>query len=395
MNQIKQIQKQLKEENKDAWIIVDYEGKHPVIKTLFAGKMLTRKLFLTIPKKGKPYLICHKIDTVFLSDSETKKNFDLYVYQTWSEMISFERKLFGSYEAVLMDVSESGLLPKVSLADFGSVSFIKDMGIKITSSQDLLQIFSARFDQSGHESQKRACEESLRIKDLAFLKIKEDILNRGYSDEYEIQQFICEEYHKAGMVYDYACIVAVNHNASDPHYGPTEKEHSLIRKGDVVLIDMWAKFQGEKDVYSDITWMGYVGEEVPEEIEDRFEVLRDAIDQAVLFLRTNLTKRKVMGFEVDDVTRTYIEEKGYGKYFIHRTGHNIADGESPHGPGVNIDNYESHDTRTIIPYISFSLEPGIYAPDFGMRSETDIFITEKYEVEEIGGRQRKVIPILK
>lgn len=396
MNKIEIVQNYLQAENKDAWIIVDYEMKNQTLVSFLGNKMLTRKIFLVIPKTGKPYLITHNIDTVFLNaDSFITSNFDLKVYFTWQEMIQIEKESFKEYKNVLMDVSEYGLLPRVSLADYGSVSFIKELGINISSSADILQEFSACFSKESYLQQEEACKKALMIKDEAFKKIKEDILEKGYSDEYDIQQFICQRFHEEGMVYDDEAIVAINTNASNPHYTPNKDMHSLIHEGDVVLIDMWAKNDNDKAVYADITWMGYVGEIVPEVVKERFNILRRAVDTAFKFLQDNLKKRRVEGYEVDDVTREVVKQAGYLKYFTHRTGHNISIDVSPHGPGVNIDNYESHDTRRITKNLSFSLEPGIYALDFGMRVETDVYIDEEYNPIMVGGRQEEVIAILK
>lgn len=396
MNKIEIVQNYLQAENKDAWIIVDYEMKNQTLVSFLGNKMLTRKIFLVIPKTGKPYLITHNIDIVFLNaDSFITSNFDLKVYFTWQEMIQIEKESFKEYKSVLMDVSEYGLLPRVSLADYGSVSFIKELGINISSSADILQEFSACFSKESYLQQEEACKKALMIKDEAFKKIKEDILEKGYSDEYDIQQFICQRFHEEGMVYDDEAIVAINTNASNPHYTPNKDMHSLIHEGDVVLIDMWAKNDNDKAVYADITWMGYVGEIVPEVVKERFNILRRAVDTAFKFLQDNLKKRRVEGYEVDDVTREVVKQEGYLKYFTHRTGHNISIDVSPHGPGVNIDNYESHDTRRITKNLSFSLEPGIYALDFGMRVETDVYIDEEYNPIMVGGRQEEVIAILK
>lgn len=396
MNKIEIVQNYLQAENKDAWIIVDYEMKNQTLVSFLGNKMLTRKIFLVIPKTGKPYLITHNIDIVFLNaDSFITSNFDLKVYFTWQEMIQIEKESFKEYKNVLMDVSEYGLLPRVSLADYGSVSFIKELGINISSSADILQEFSACFSKESYLQQEEACKKALMIKDEAFKKIKEDILEKGYSDEYDIQQFICQRFHEEGMVYDDEAIVAINTNASNPHYTPNKDMHSLIHEGDVVLIDMWAKNDNDKAVYADITWMGYVGEIVPEVVKERFNILRRAVDTAFKFLQDNLKKRRVEGYEVDDVTREVVKQAGYLKYFTHRTGHNISIDVSPHGPGVNIDNYESHDTRRITKNLSFSLEPGIYALDFGMRVETDVYIDEEYNPIMVGGRQEGVIAILK
>lgn len=394
MDKFELIKKHLTNEDADAWIIVDYENRNPTLISFLGNKMLTRKIFLIFPRIGKPYIICHSIDTVFLNEKEITDNFDLKVYNDWHEMLALEESNFKGYKKVLMDISEKGLLPRISLADYGSVEYIHSLGIEISTSGNLLQQFNAVYSSRAYELQLVACEKTLKIKDEAFKLIKEKIIEKGEVSEYEIQKFICDRFHEEGMVYDDPAIVAIGKNASNPHYGPTEDKYSLIHKGDLVLIDMWAKMDDPEGVYADITWMGYVGEEVPAEMEERFQILKGAIDADIEFLKNELPKRKVCGYEVDDVSRSYIEKRGYGKYFTHRTGHSIAVDVSPHGPGVNIDDYESHDEREIPNGVTFSLEPGIYAPDFGMRSETNVYIENRQPVV-VAGRQDKIIPIMK
>ena len=394
MDKIEQIKEGLTKESADAWIIVDYENKNKTVADFLGDRMLTRKLFMVFPRISRPFIICHSIDTVFLKDEQTLNSFDLKVYHTWQEMLELERIEFRPFKKALMDISENGLLPRISLADYGSVNYIKELGIEIASSGNLLQRFSALYSQRAYELQVLANEKTLMIKDEAFKKIKELVLKNGETDEYAIQQFICRRFHEEGMVYDDPAIVAVGKNASNPHYGPTKQIHSPIRKDDIVLIDMWAKMNDPEGVYSDITWMGYVDETVPEVYQHRFDVLRRAIEAGFEFLKNELPKRSVAGFEVDDAARSVIELSGFGDYFIHRTGHNIATDVSPHGPGVNIDNYESHDTREVIDGVTFSLEPGIYAPDFGMRSETNVFIRNRQPIY-VAGHQESVFAILK
>ncbi len=394
MNKFELIKNQLNKNNVDAWVLVDYENRNKTVVSFLGNKMLTRKIIVVFPKDEKSYLITHTIDTVFLNDPEILKDFDLRVYKTWQEMLEIEKESFKNYKKVYMDISENGLLPRISLADYGSVEFIKSLGIQVLSSGDLLQQFNAVYSSRAHSLQLQACKLALQIKDEAFAKIKEEILLHGEVQEYAIQQFICDRFHEEGMVYDDPAIVAVGKNASNPHYGPDEKTSSPIKENDVVLIDMWAKMDDPEGVYADITWMGYVGKEVPEEIENRFQVLKKAIDLDIEFLEKNLPLRRVEGYEIDDIGRNYIESKGFGEYFTHRTGHSIAVDVSPHGPGVNIDNYESHDTREITDGVTFSLEPGIYAPDYGMRSETDIYIENRKPIP-VGGRQEHVIAIMK
>jgi Xaa-Pro dipeptidase len=391
---LKKIRDVLANAKAQAWVIVDYENRNPMTLAFLGNKMLTRKLFIVIPASGKPFLITHAIDTVFLDDPSITKDFDLKVYHTWQEMLALEKSLFASYRKVLMDISEKGLLPRVSLADYGSVDYVRSLGIEIGSSADILQSFAAAYSEHAHQLQLQADAITLKIKDEAFAKIKELILQNGETDEYTIQKFICDRFHEEGMVYDDAAIVAIGSNANNPHYGPTPEVHSPIKKGDLVLIDMWAKMNQPEGVYADITWMGYVGTTIPKIYADRFQIVKNARNAAIAFLERELPKRPVEGYEVDDAARAVIEQAGYGQYFIHRTGHNIAVDVSPHGPGANMDDYESHDTRTLIDHTSFSIEPGIYAPDFGVRSETNVFVDGKKPVV-VAGLQDSVIAILK
>ena len=394
MKKLEVIHEALAKEGADAWVIVDYENRNKTLVEFLGNRMLTRKIFLVFPKEKKPFIICHSIDTVFLRDEEITNLFDLKIYHTWQEMLDIEKKEFAGFKKVLMDISEFGLLPRISLADYGSVEFVKSLGIEVASSGNLLQRFSALYSDRAYELQLLANKKTLMIKDEAFAKIKELILKNGETSEYEIQKFICDRFHEEGMVYDDPAIVAIGKNASDPHYGPSKEVSSPIKKGDLVLIDMWAKMDDPEGVYADITWMGYVGEEVPEVYAKRFEILKKAIEADFEFLKNELPKRAVAGYEVDQISRDYIKDAGFAEYFVHRTGHNIAVDVSPHGPGVNIDNYESHDTREIIDGVTFSLEPGIYAPDFGMRSETNVYIKNRQPIY-VAGHQEEIIAILK
>ena len=390
---IAEIQQSIKEMSADAWVIVDYENRNPTVVSLLGKMMLTRKVFLVIPVSGRPFIIAHSIDTVFLKTDSVTRDFDICQYNTWQEMLEIEKEKLAPFETVLIDISEKGLLPRISLADYGSVEFVKSLGKKIKSSGDIQQLLNAKLSFRAYELQKLACRKTLKIKDEAFIKIRDDVLMNGEADEYDIQQYICRRFRDEGMVYDEAPIVAIGPNASNPHYGPTKEEHSKIHMGDLVLIDMWAKMDDEEGVYADITWMGYVGTKIPKEYVDRFNIVKAARDGVIEFLKEELPKRKVLAYEADDVARRIITEAGYGKYFIHRVGHNIGVDVSPHGQGANLDNYESHDDREILNGTSFSDEPGIYAEDFGMRSETDLH-NDNGDLEVIAGLQDEIIPIL-
>lgn len=391
--EIKDIQNYIALEGAEAWVLVDYENRNKILVSLLGEKMLTRKIIMIIPTSGKPFLITHIIDTVYLSDAKTLENFDLRVYKTWQEMLELERKYIGCFKNVLMDISENGLLMRVSLADYGSVEYIKSLGVDVASSGDVQQKLSAVYSQRAYELQKKACELTLMIKDEAFREIKRRILEKGETDELAIQTFISDRFHEEGMVYDDPPLVAIGPNASNPHYTPTPQSFSKICEGDLVLIDMWAKMDDPEGVYADITWMGYVGEVIPDVYKDRFEIVKNARDNVVSFLKKEIPLRDVKAFEADDVARKTIADAGYGDYFVHRVGHNIAIDVSPHGPGANLDNYETHDERKLLEGTSFSDEPGIYAPDFGVRSETNLHIINK-EAVVVAGLQDEIIPIL-
>ncbi len=391
--EIATIQNLIKEEKADAWVMVDYENRNKNVVSLLGEKMLTRKLVLIIPSAGKPQLIVHVIDTVYLRDDAITSTFELRPYKTWQQMLEIEKEILSSYKTVLMDVSEFGLLPRVSLADHGSVEYVRSLGLTIKPSADVLQHLSAVLSDEELELQKKVCEITLKIKDEAFAEISRIIKEKGETDELEIQQFIARRFHEEGLVFDEAPLVAIGPNASDPHYTPTPEKHSKIKEGDLVLIDMWAKHDLPNGVYADITWMGYVGTTVPEVYKKRFDIVKRSRDAVIAFLKEQLPLRDVCAYEADDVARKVITDAGYGEFFLHRVGHNIAVDVSPHGPGANLDNYESHDTRKLLSGTSFSDEPGIYAPDFGVRSETDLH-HRNGELIVLAGLQDEIIPIL-
>lgn len=391
---IELLQSKIKEEGAEGYLLLDYESHNEVLTKLLGKAMLTRKVIAFIPSYGKPTIILHSIDAGVLKGRPIP--FEMAIYNTWEEMLSLEEKLLSPLKGkkVLMDYSASGLLMRVAKADAGSVEFVKSLGVEVESSGNLLQTLVAVLTKRQYEEELIACKKTLQIKDEAFAFIKSKIESEGETSEYEVQSFIAKRFAEEGMAYDEPPLVANGKNASNPHYSPTKDNHSKLLPGDLVLIDMWAKLDDEDGVYADITWMGYIGEEVPEEYKARFEVLKKARDGVIEFLNSELPKRKVMAFEADDVARRIIEAEGYGPYFTHRVGHNIAVDLSPHGPGANLDNYETHDDRLLLEGTSFSDEPGIYAPDFGMRSETNIHI-ENGKPVVVAGRQEEIIAILK
>lgn len=389
--QIQGIQRYLTQEGADAYILIDYENKNAPLVSLLGKAMLTRKIIAIIPKKGRLRLVVHSIDAALIKGSVEA---DFYIYKTWTEMLELQKSALGDCQTILMDYSPDGLLMRVASADAGSVEYVRSLGKTIKSSANLLQQITAVLTDEQYAEELKACAKTLRIKDEAFTYIKKQIQSAGEVSEYAVAQFIANRFTEEGMVFDEPPLVASGKNAANPHYCPTPSAHSILREGDLVLIDMWAKEKNENGVYADITWMGYIGKEVPKEFEQRFEIIKAARDGVISFLKNTIGTRPVYAYEADDVARKIIGESGYGDYFIHRVGHNIAVDISCHGPGANLDNYETHDDRLLLDGLSFSDEPGIYAPDFGMRTETNLHI-KGGKVAVVAGLQDSIIPILK
>ncbi len=375
-----------------AYLSLDYENKNPLLASFTSGLMLTRKVAFLF-KSPKPVVIAQTLDCPFLRKGYVGERFEVLEYRDWKEYLTLLRQSLVGTATVYMDVSENGLLPRVSLADYGSVAYVASLGKEIRSSGDLLNEMIGTLSPEGEASQKIAADLLLAIKDEAFAYISAALRSNRPVDEYEVQSFIARRFEEEGMVYDDPPIVAVNANASNPHYLPSMEKHSPIKKGDLILIDMWAKKKEPGSVYGDITWMAYAGNRLPPEMARPFRTLVRSIDAALAFLTSELPKREVAGYEVDRLVRKIVEEDGYLPYFTHRTGHSIKDDAGPHGPGVNIDDYESHDERKIVDGNSFSLEPGIYLPSFGMRSETDVLIKDRKPLV-VAGRQESIVLLL-
>ena len=360
---------------KDAWIIYDHGCTNNALVYFIGKKPLTRRAFMVIPLTGMPYIICHGIDVVYLSTTDITSRFSLITYRTWEELEKIIETRISKYNNVIMEISENGSLPKSSYCDYGTIEFIKKFVDTVDSSADLLTKFTSTLDTTALESHVSAMEKILKIKNQAFKHIEKTLKEKRKITEYDVQQYILKRFKREHLVTDSPPIVAVNANAGKPHYEPTKGKSRSIKKGDLILIDLWAREENiENSVFADITWMAYAGKEVPEKYKELFDILHESIDEGLNFLNAHLPVRKVCGYEIDEVVRSYISSKGYGDYFIHRTGHSITTDNTPHGNGVNIDNYETHDTRHIIPNICFSMEPGIYTDKFGIRSEINVFV---------------------
>jgi Xaa-Pro dipeptidase len=302
-------------------------------------------------------------------------------------------KLIGRAKKVAMQYSPKNLIPSISLVDAGTVELIRSHGCKVVSSADLIQRFEASWTEQQLESHRTAGRAIDSITQDAFAEVARRVVANDKFSEHDLQQWIVAQFRSHGVVSDSPPIVAVGPHSGDPHYEPTPGNSAIIRRNDFLLLDIWAKTTDIDSVYYDITWVGYLGEKVPEKFVKIFSVVRDARDAAVHFVQKNISAgRPVEGWQVDRAARGIIRKAGYAKYFVHRTGHNI--GQDVHGAGANMDGLETRDIRRIIPHTCFSVEPGIYLPEFGVRSEVDVYVGEK-SAEVTGPAQTEILKLLR
>jgi Xaa-Pro dipeptidase len=291
-----------------------------------------------------------------------------------------------------MQYSPMNNIPYVSMVDAGTFELIQSFGHKVVSSADLVQLFEAVIDEKGYHSHLSAAEKLYRIKDEAFNKIQQYLKNGKKITEYDVQQFIVKRFYEENLdCMNEFPIVGVNDHPADPHFEPTSENTYEIKRGDTILIDLWAKEAKPGSIFADITWCGFAGTNPPEKYVSIFQYVRDGRNAALAFVREKFANgESCYGWEVDEICRNVVRKAGYGDYFIHRTGHSI--GEEVHGNGVHIDNLETKEERQLIPGICFSIEPGIYlSGEMAVRTEIDIFITLNKEIVVAGEEQNDLI----
>lgn len=390
---MKRITEDMARQLADAWVVYDYGSTNPVFREIIGTYHMTRKCFVIVGKNGDVRMICHSIDAGVIRQKGTVLPVRIVTYNRWKELINALKCELSGCSTVLMEVSENGLLPRVSYADYGTVRLVESFGCTVKTSADLFQMMVSKMAPVSYEWHVKAAEAVTNIKAEAFEYLFRKIAESGEVQEFDVQQFIMKRFAEEGMVTDSPPIVAIATNAANPHYEPSANDTAFIRKGDVILMDLWAKYDNPDAVFGDITWMGYAGEDIPKGYQHIFNVLKEASDAAINFISRNIGKRKVCGYEVDDVCREVIEKYGYGEYFTHRTGHSLSVGDSDHGTGVNIDNYETHDVREIIDGVGFSIEPGIYIEgEIGVREECNVCIWNGQVVVTTPRQERIIKP---
>jgi Xaa-Pro dipeptidase len=384
------IQAALREMRLDGWLFYDHHHRDPIAYRVLGinPPMCTRRWYYLVPATGEPVKLVHRIESGKLDGLPGARQ----EYSSWREQREKLREILRGSKNLAMQYSALNDIPYVGLVDAGTVELVESFGIEVASSADLVQLFEARWPAEAlalHLEAGKVVHAAIR---RGFEAVSEAVRGGTAIGEYDVQRVVMEALEAGDVEADESAIVAVNANCSNPHYSPTAETSQLIKPGDFVLLDVFGKKRAPGAVYFDITWTGFVGEDVPKRHAAVFAVVKEARDTAVDLVRTAMRQgRALAGWEVDDVARGVINRHEYGAYFIHRTGHSI--GEDVHGNGANMDNFETRDTRRIIPQTCFSIEPGIYLPEFGVRSEVNVYV-EDHDARVTGEIQQAVVPIL-
>jgi Xaa-Pro aminopeptidase len=385
---LKAIQSALHERNIDAWLFYDHHHRDPIayrVLGLPENQMVTRRWFYIIPREGEPTKLVHRIEAGRLDSLPGAKR----EYSSWRELWDNLQAMLVRHRTVAMQYSPNNLIPYIGLVDAGTVELIRSFGKEIVSSGDLVGRFEAAWSEEQIATHFAARDAIDAIVPECFMEIGRRVRNGG-TTEYEIQQWLAEAFRREGLVTDDLPVVAVNANSGDPHYGPQAQGSAAIHDGDFILLDIWAKKNTPNAVYYDITWTGVLGAPTEKQVEI-FTIVSGARDAGVKkVVEAFAGKRRIAGWEVDHATREHINAAGYAQYFTHRTGHSI--GMSVHGNGANMDNLETKDDREIIPNTCFSIEPGIYLPEFGVRSEVNV-LTRNGAAEVTGKIQNELVLI--
>jgi Xaa-Pro aminopeptidase len=393
MFDLAKIQSALRQFNLDGWLIYDFRGSNLLARRVVGfrdDQMGSRRWFYFVPASGKPHKLVHRIESGALDHLPGEKT----VYLRWQELEAGVAQLVAGAKRVAMEYSPRNANPYVSRVDAGTVELVRSCGVEVVSSGDLVQQFEATWDDEQIAMHLEAAIHTDSAYARAWKFIAEKTRGGGSVRETEVQSLIMKHFHDNGLTTYHPPIVAANAHSGDPHFDTSPATDVAIRQGDFVLIDLWAKMDRPRSVYSDLTRVGYVGDRVPEKYERIFQIVAAARDAAIAKVKDAFAAgRPLAGAEVDQAARAVIEQAGYGPQFVHRTGHNI--GQEVHGNGANMDGLETREDRLVLRRTCFSIEPGIYQDEFGVRSEVNVLIDGAGQVHVTGGElQRSVVPIL-
>ena len=349
--------------------------------------MTTRRWYYLVPAKGEPRGLVHAIERHNLDELPGEK----LAYAGREQLSGGLQDLMRGVHRVAMEYSPGNAIPYVSRVDAGTVEAVRDLGIEVVSSGDLVQRFEATWSDAALQTHRAASESLYRIKDRTFEYVRDRRSEWGTLTEYDVQQAMVGWFAEEGLISDSEPNVSAQENAGNPHYHPSRAVHRTIRGDEILLIDLWGKLQSPGAVFADITWVAYTGASVPDVYANAFAAARDGRDAAIDLVHTSVrTGRDLRGYEVDRACRSVLEKAGYGAQFFHRTGHSL--GQQVHGNGVHMDDYETHDDRRLIAGTGFTIEPGVYTPDFGVRTEINMFVGER-EAEVTGPLQTAIVTL--
>jgi Xaa-Pro aminopeptidase len=387
---IASIQQALRERKIDGWLLTDFRNRDYLSYRLLGlnfEKMSSRRWYYYIPARGEPKKIVSAVERQKLDGLPGRQ----FVYLSWKEQHATIRKALGPRKKIAMQYSPKNNVPYISLVDGGMIELLRFLGYRIVSSADLVQMFVSVISEEGYRTHREAGSAMDRIMEEAFAMIRTGVAGASGVTELDVQRFIMKRFAEENLeTYD-PPMVGTNDHPADPHFELTPEASRPFQKGDTVLIDMWAKKRVPGAIYYDITWVGFIGDRPPEKYVEMFAAVRDARDAAVNFVKEKFAgKQPCYGWQVDDVCRKVVAKRGFGKYFLHRTGHSIT--EETHGNGVNIDNLETKDERALLPGCCFSIEPGIYlAGKMAVRTEINVFIRHDGTPEVTGRVQSDLV----
>jgi Xaa-Pro aminopeptidase len=386
------VQRALKEEKLDGWLLYDFQGSNPIASRLVglasSGKMATRRWYYLVPATGTPRGLVHAIERHNLDELPGDK----LVYAGREQLASGLQELLKGVGRVAMEYSPGNAIPYVSRVDAGTIETVRGYGATVVSSGDLAQRFEAVWTNGALETHIAASERLYRIKDRAFGMIRQRMAAGAALTEIDVQDAMVEWFREEGLVSDAPPNVSAQENAGNPHYQATRAVHRAIRPNEGVLIDLWGKLRTPGAVFADITWIGYTGPSVPAEFAAAFAAARDGRDAAVDLVQSAVREgHELRGYEVDRACRAVIDRAGFGAQFVHRTGHSL--GENVHGNGVHMDDYETHDDRRLLPGTGFTIEPGVYTNRYGVRTEINMFVGER-EARVTGPLQRDIVTLI-
>ena len=391
MPDIHAIQRELRASKFDGWLFYDHHRRDPIaahILHLPADGLATRRWYYFIPARGEPRKLVHRIEAGMLDSLPGRK----YAYSSWEEQHKFLSRLLSGARTVAMQYSPQNNIPYIGLVDAGTVELVRKLGKKVVSSGDLVQSFEAVWSPEQLESHLAAGKLVDEITKRAFARAAAHVREGKPLTEFDLQQWMRAQFDEQSLFAEDGPVVAVPPNNGNPHYEPKQDGSKPIRAGDLLLLDVWAKLRRPGSVFYDITWVGYLGDRVPEKYAKIFAIVKEARDRAVGFVKESVASQKsIHGWEVDRAARDVIRKARYGKYFVHRTGHSI--GQEVHGNGANMDGLETRDDRRVVPRTCFSIEPGIYFPEFGIRSEVNVYVGE-HEARTTGAVQEEILPLL-